>query len=465
MIPKILRVIERCRHAPPRSSSCSNSPAEGHAKLRANSLSSGPTFERVDHLGLNPKMLRQASGWSNTRPMAVADCAAIILAAGQGSRFGPGRPKQLLPLAGKPLLQWSIEAFLQVPRIGEIVIVSSATARAEIEALLAELAGPIRLCLGGAERVDSLERGLAALSAALPLVVVHDGARPLVQPALIAQTIATAAAEGAAIAAIAATDTIKQATASGRISQTLDRATIYLAQTPQAFQHPRLVSAIDHWRRAGRPETTDDAQLLERAGLPVALVAGDPNNIKITEAGDLLRASRLLRGPQASPPAAGAGARIGVGYDVHRLVPGRALILGGVTIGFERGLAGHSDADVLTHAIADALLGAAALGDLGHHFPPSDPALRNIASEKLLAHVVLMVHAAGLEVVHLDSVVICQRPRLAPHLPEMRRRLAALLAVPIERVSVKATTTEGLGFSGREEGIAAQASCLLGYAP
>ncbi len=390
------------------------------------------------------------------------------MAGGRGQRFG-GEPKQLRPLRGQPILVHAAWALARAPEIDALVVVVPADLVGRCRVLLADYGlhqpGCV-VCKGGAARVDSVAAGLAVAPTGCDYIAVHDAARPLLPPALISRLVEAAARDGAAIPALQAHDTVKlvgEATggeATGevapRVEQTLDRRRVWLAQTPQVFRREVLEGAFAGWRDAGRPAVTDDAMLCEQAGVSVTVVEGDPRNFKVTLPEDLVRAERALAATQ--PPEA---PRSGIGYDVHRLVEGRPLILGGVTIPHDRGLDGHSDADVLAHAIGDALLGAGALGDLGKHFPPNDPRFKDADSLVLLGAIVALLAERGLSPLGVDSVVICEAPKLAPHLMAMRQRLAATLGLPMERVAVKATTSEGLGFTGRGEGIAAQATVLV----
>jgi len=391
---------------------------------------------------------------------AAVRCTAVVVAAGEGRRFGGDQPKQFRPLGGRPLLTWTLEAFRRCDAVEDVVLVVAADQRERVEALLQRWDAREKVCRivdGGARRSDSVQRGLAALPAQTSLVAVHDGARPLVTPALIARVVAAAAEPGcgAAIPALPVGETVKRARADGMIAETLDRRALRLAQTPQVFE-------VDLLRRAcaatsTTDQVTDDAQLVEAAGGAVRLVQGDPDNIKVTLPEDLVVAEALL-----SRRLGGGGAlRVGQGYDVHRLVPGRPLVLGGVRLEHPLGLLGHSDADVLCHAAGDAMLGAAALGDLGQHFPPDDPTLRGISSLELLRRIAALLGERGHSVENLDATVACQRPRLRPHVPAMRENLARALGVSPAQISVKATTTEGLGFVGREEGIEARAVALV----
>jgi 2-C-methyl-D-erythritol 4-phosphate cytidylyltransferase/2-C-methyl-D-erythritol 2,4-cyclodiphosphate synthase len=282
------------------------------------------------------------------------------------------------------------------------------------------------------------------------LVVVHDAARPFASANLIARTIAAAAESGAALAALAARDTVKQAS-DHLVRATLDRRTIYLAQTPQAFRRSVLRDAL-----ALAGDATDEAALAEQAGHPVRIVDGEASNIKITTPDDLVIAEAIGR---ASQPA--RTGRAGIGYDLHRLVEGRPFILGGVTIPFDRGLAGHSDADAVCHAVTDAILGAAGAGDIGRHFPDTDPRWKGASSLDLLRRAVEIVHGRGLAVGNVDATVIVERPKLAPYIDAIRANLAAVLGVSIDRVSVKGKTNEGVGELGRGEALAVHAIALV----
>ncbi|MBW2734475.1 MAG: 2-C-methyl-D-erythritol 4-phosphate cytidylyltransferase [Deltaproteobacteria bacterium] len=409
-------------------------------------------------------------------------CQALIVAAGQGSRFGAACPKQLLPLAGRPLLIWALDAFRRSQHVHGAVLVVSDEAREEIQRLLVqyEMLDGVTLALGGAERADSVQHGLAALDDSAELVAVHDAARALTSPELIDRVVAAARQTGAAIAALPARDTVKRASKSGFVAQTLDRDQIWLAQTPQVGRVGWLRQALATWRGHESNQgtsPTDEAQLLEFSGHAVQLVEGNVENFKITVPQDLALAEALLSSQAVDPSRLDPSRldpsrldpsrldpqapRVGIGHDVHRLVEGRELILGGVHVPFERGLEGHSDADVLAHAIGDALLGAAALGDLGQHFPPTDARFAGADSLGLLSEILQLVQQAGFAPQSIDSVVICERPRLAPFIPEMRERLANALNMETSQVSVKATTTEGLGFTGRGEGITAQATAVI----
>ncbi|MDZ7641894.1 MAG: 2-C-methyl-D-erythritol 4-phosphate cytidylyltransferase [Desulfurivibrio sp.] len=390
-----------------------------------------------------------------------ADCAAIIAAGGAGSRMGGGVPKQFLELAGVPLLIHSLRAFAAVAEIGTLVVSTRADYLAHTRELAARhgFAG-LLVVVGGESRQQSVANGLAAITAAgrgCRLVAVHDGARPLVAPELIRHCLEAAGRHGAAIAATRVQDTLKRSSNPPLIGATVDRTGLWQAQTPQVVEFNLLRRALDEAQAAGFTGT-DEASLLERLGLPVALVEAGADNLKITRPHDLPLAEALMS-PQKPPPA--TAARIGHGYDVHRLVPERKLILAGVEIPHQLGLLGHSDADVASHALCDAILGALGRGDIGRHFPDDDPRYQGISSLKLVAAVIDQATAAGWRVNNADLTIIAQQPKLAPHLPAMTRQLAASCRIPPERLNIKATTTEGLGFTGRQEGIAATAVVLL----
>jgi 2-C-methyl-D-erythritol 4-phosphate cytidylyltransferase/2-C-methyl-D-erythritol 2,4-cyclodiphosphate synthase len=376
--------------------------------------------------------------------------SAIIAAGGRGQRFGSARPKQLELLGGEPILRRSVEAFARCAVVSDIVVALPAGMLADPPAYLRSGDKPILIVAGGDRRRDSVAEGFARVAGRAEVVVVHDAARPLVTGALIERTVAAAAASGAAIAALRAQDTIKRADASGRIIGTLSREEIYLAQTPQAFRTALLREGL-----ALDGEATDEAALVERAGHGVVVVVGDPRNVKITTPADLAFAERLLGDGEAS------GMRIGNGYDLHRLVSDRPLILGGVRIPFERGLQGHSDADVLSHAVTDAILGAAGAGDIGRHFPDTDPAWKGADSLDLLRRAAAIVRGAGFAIGNVDAVVIAQRPKLVPHLDAMRAGLAGALGCDASQISVKGKTNEGVDSMGAGDSIAVHAVALL----
>ncbi len=388
--------------------------------------------------------------------------AVIIAAGGRGTRFGGALPKQWLTLAGKTMLEHSVAAFEGHREVSELVVVVPEEAGA-----FAPASGlkPVRVVVGGARRQDSVANGFAAVSAAADIVLVHDAARPLVSADVISRTIAAAAESGAAIAAVPVHDTVKQAVDREGvpfIARTLPRETLHLAQTPQGFRREVLAAAI---AQGGAADVTDEAGWAERAGYPVRLVLGDPDNLKITTARDLARAEAVLGAARpataTAAPAPSATMRIGTGYDLHRLVEGRPLILGGVRIPFERGLLGHSDADVICHAITDAILGAANLGDIGRLFPDTDPRWKDADSLALLADARGRVSSAGWAIVNVDVVVIAQKPKVGPHAQAIRETLAGALEIPADVISVKGKTNEGVDAIGRGEAIAVHAVALL----
>ena len=374
---------------------------------------------------------------------------AIIAAGGRGERFGAGRPKQLLMLGGLPILQRSVDALLGHPCISDVVVALPPELAAEPPAYLRQRAKPLVVVEGGARRQDSVARAFARIPAGAEIVVIHDAARPLVTADLIERTVAAAAADGAAVAAVRATDTVKRGDAEGRVVETLPRERVYLAQTPQAFRVGVLRDAL-----AIAVDATDEATLAEHAGHRVRLVEGEPSNVKITTPADLSAAERAMTA--GAPPI-----RIGQGYDLHRLVPGRPLVLGGVTIAFDLGLTGHSDADIVCHAVTDAVLGAAGLGDIGRHFPDTDARWKGADSVALLAAACALVRDAGYSVVNVDVTVIAERPKLSPHADAMRANLAGALGCAASQVSVKAKTNEGVESMGVGASMAAHAVALI----
>ncbi|MBW6397509.1 bifunctional 2-C-methyl-D-erythritol 4-phosphate cytidylyltransferase/2-C-methyl-D-erythritol 2,4-cyclodiphosphate synthase [Roseomonas sp. HJA6] len=373
---------------------------------------------------------------------------ALLMAAGSGTRFGAPEPKQYLPLRGRAVLRHSAEALLRDGLVRRILPVVAPGEERRVAALLAGLPAmpPVG---GGATRAASVRAGLEALAADPPdLVLVHDAARPVIPDGTIAALRAALADAPGAIPAQPVSDTLKRG-AAGHILETVPREGLFRAQTPQAFRFDALLAA----HRTGDGSATDDAALLEAAGLPVALVPGGEANIKITWPEDLARVEAHL--------AACLIPRMGTGFDVHRLVPDRPLVLCGVTIPSPFGLSGHSDADVGIHALCDAIYGALAEGDIGRWFPPSEAQWKDADSARFLRHAAGRIAARGGMLANADVTLICERPKIAPHAEAMRARLAELLGVGIGAISVKATTTERLGFPGRGEGIAAQAAAVV----
>ena len=382
------------------------------------------------------------------------EISAVLVAAGASTRMG--FDKLSVDLGGETVLHRSIRAFAQCPQVDEIVLVAGKN-RAFVEAQAADCKKPVQIVTGGATRAESAKNGV--LAARGTLVAVHDAARPFVSAAVIEAALDAAKQCGAAAPAVPVKDTVKQAVrgdgktvpADCRVENTPDRSTLYAVQTPQCFDRAQYLAALEELDAEKARLVTDDCSLFELTGRPVQLTQGDYANRKITTREDLPRPA----------PKEETKMRIGHGYDVHRLVEGRRLILGGVEIPFEKGLLGHSDADVLTHAVMDAVLGAAALGDIGQHFPDNDPAYAGADSLKLAQHVARILSEHGYGIGNIDATVLCQRPKLAPHIPAMRANLAAAFGLPVDAVSVKATTEEHLGFTGEGLGIAAHAVALI----
>lgn len=373
----------------------------------------------------------------------------LVVAAGRGRRFGGDLPKQYHDLAGRMVLRHTLAAFATNPEIDAVRAVIHPDDRQlyDIAASGLALLEPVS---GGASRQDSVRLGLESLADLAPeRVLIHDAARPFIDAGTIGRVIAALISHPAALPVVPVADTLKRGK-DGFVSDTISRESLFRAQTPQGFRFNDILAA--HKAVIGE-ELTDDAAVAERAGLPVALVAGAEDNVKITTAADLERARRLFEG---------AGEiRTATGYDVHRFGPGNGVWLCGELVPHQAGLLGHSDADVGLHALTDALLGAISAGDIGHHFPPSEPRWKGAASDQFLAHAASLVAARGGRIVNVDVTLICERPKVGPHRARMAARLAEILKIDQGRVSVKATTTEGLGFTGRAEGIAAQASASV----
>ena len=369
---------------------------------------------------------------------APSSTAAIVVAAGQGLRAGGEVPKQFAAWRGKPLVRHSVEAFVRAG-LARIVVVIPAGVESMAEAALAGL--DVEIVSGGETRQDSVAAGLAQLADHPPgAVLIHDAARPGLTQPVIARLIEALAASPGAVPVLPVVDSLYR-DGSGPVS----RDSLHRIQTPQAFRFDAILAAHRAW--PGATIAGDDAEVARAAGLEVALVEGDESLRKVTYAADLAVPRR--------------GPRTGFGFDVHRLVTGEELWLCGVRIDHPKGLAGHSDADVALHAVTDAVLGAAAAGDIGDHFPPSDPQWRGASSDRFLAHAVALAGEAGYGVGHVDLTILCEAPRIGPYKAAMRARLAQILGIELGAVSVKATTTERLGFTGRGEGIAAQAVATL----
>ena len=376
---------------------------------------------------------------------------AIVLAGGSGSRMGANRNKVLLALKGEPVIVRSLRAFQGL--VDGVVLVTRAEDIPAVRAAAEAAQLPVTIVPGGDSRQASVWNGLCALPAECTHVLIHDGARCLVDEGTIRRCMASVESCGTGVAAIPAIDTIKQVDADSVVTATPDRASLRAVQTPQGF----TVDIIRRAHEAAMQEGflgTDDASLVERLGLPVHLTLGDRRNIKLTTPEDMLMAEAFL--PLNFP-----ALRVGQGYDVHRLVEDRDLILCGVKVPHTLGLLGHSDADVALHALMDAMLGAMALGDIGKHFPDTDERYRGISSMKLLEHVAALLQSRRARVTNCDVTIVAQKPKLLPYIQQMRENVAAALQLPLDRVNVKATTTERLAFEGREEGISAQAVCMI----
>ena len=380
---------------------------------------------------------------------------AIIAAAGAGKRLGADLPKQLLDLGGRTILERSISAFVAHDRVDDVIVVLPPAIATAPQPWLTSTPPAVRIVAGGVRRQDSVANAFDSVSADSDVVLVHDAARPFVSSDLISRAIDAAAEHGAAIVAVPVRDTVKRVEVSGAsrvVTGTVPRETIYLAQTPQAFRRDVLRAAVALGRTG--VEATDEAMLAERAGHAVHVVEGDPANVKITTVEDLELARR------GASSSAGA-ARIGTGYDLHRLVEGRPLVIGGVTIPSPKGALGHSDADVVCHAITDAVLGAANAGNIGQRYPDSDAKWSGASSIELLRDSARHVRGSGFVVENVDVSVVLETPRIGPFIAEIRTRVAEALGVEPSRVSVKGKTNEGLDAVGRGDAIGAHAVALL----
>ncbi len=374
----------------------------------------------------------------------MTEIVALIVGAGRGHRFGGETPKQYAVLDGEAVIKKTITAFLSHPLVSAVQPVIHPDDRDMFDAAIGDLT--VRPPIGGGEtRQDSVRLGLESLANTPPdIVLIHDAARPYVAAGVISRVIAALDTHAGAIPGLPVVDTLKRATG-GIVETTVERADLWRAQTPQGFRFSDILSAH---RAAVDRGLTDDAAVAECAGLAVALVAGDEDNAKITTRGDMKQSTNA--------PSVGE-TRVGMGFDVHRLGDGDHVVLCGVAIPHDKGLIGHSDADVAFHALTDALLGAIGAGDIGEHFPPSDPQWRGASSDRFVAHAAALIGEAGGEIVNVDLMLICEEPKIGPHRVALRANTSAVLGVDENRVSIKATTTERLGFAGRGEGIAAQA--------
>jgi 2-C-methyl-D-erythritol 4-phosphate cytidylyltransferase/2-C-methyl-D-erythritol 2,4-cyclodiphosphate synthase len=374
----------------------------------------------------------------------TAKIIAVVLAAGRGTRAGGRISKQWQPLMGKPLIAWTIEPFLANPLVSQVVVVHHLADKN----LLSKLPTKILCVAGGANRDDSVRCALAAIKTLAPdFVLIHDAARPCLDQSLLSKCIAAMLADGASAPAVIVQDTLWRST--DQVFETINRANVFRAQTPQCFAYAMIQSA----HKSVQINATDDVQIVQAAGHAVTIVAGNEDNIKVTLPGDFARAKQILRGRMKI--------RVGNGFDVHQFGTGSALTLCGVTLPYKSRLIGHSDADVGMHAVTDAIYGALARGDIGQHFPSSDPQWKGAASDIFLKHSIALANDMGFRVENVDCTLICEFPKIGPLAQSMRARMAEIMGLDVDQVSIKATTSETLGFTGREEGIAAMASASL----
>jgi 2-C-methyl-D-erythritol 4-phosphate cytidylyltransferase/2-C-methyl-D-erythritol 2,4-cyclodiphosphate synthase len=384
----------------------------------------------------------------------MVSVAAVIVAAGRGVRAGSDMPKQYRPIGGISMLRRALSMFVEHGEVGLVQPVIREEDLGNYRAVAAEL-DVLLPAFGGATRQCSVRAGLEAVAARKPdIVLIHDAARPFASAGLVSRAIEAAKKTGAAIPALPVTDTVKTVDAGGLVGGTIDRNTLRLVQTPQGFAFEALLDAHRRAAAQGREDFTDDAALAEWAGLKISLFPGEHGNIKITEEGDFARAEAHVLGALGD-------VRTGTGIDVHAFGPGDHITIGGIRIAHDRSLIGHSDADVALHALVDAILGALAEGDIGAHFPPSDPQWRGASSDRFLTFAVERVKARGGRIAHLDLTIVCEAPKIGPHRDAMRAQIAALAGIDAGRVAVKATTSEKLGFTGRGEGIAAYATATI----
>ena len=381
--------------------------------------------------------------------------AAVVVAGGRGLRAGGDVPKQYRDIAGEPVIRPALAAFLSHPQIGAVQPVIHPQDEDVFRAATAGLKELLPPVWGGATRQASVRAGLEAFAASAPaIVLIHDAARPFLTEALIGRAIVAAKQNGAAVPAIAIADTVKKIDDTAHVTETLDRDHLRMVQTPQAFGFDLIMAAHRRAAAAGREDFSDDAALAEWAGHRVSVFEGEAGNVKLTTNDDFARAENLRH-------AALADVRTGNGFDVHAFADGDHVMLGGVRIPHSRGVTGHSDADVALHALVDAILGALAEGDIGQHFPPSDPQWKGASSDRFLAFACDRVRVRGGIIANLDVTVVCEAPRVSPHRDAMRERIAAIAGLSVSRVAVKATTSEKLGFTGRGEGIVAMATATV----
>jgi 2-C-methyl-D-erythritol 4-phosphate cytidylyltransferase/2-C-methyl-D-erythritol 2,4-cyclodiphosphate synthase len=381
--------------------------------------------------------------------------AAVVVAGGRGLRAGGDVPKQYREIAGEPVIRPALSAFLDHPQIGAVQPVIHPQDEEVFRAATAGLQKLLPPAWGGATRQASVRAGLEALAARAPgVVLIHDAARPFLTDALIGRAVEAGKTHGAAVPAVAIADTVKKIDDEARVTETLDRSRLRMVQTPQAFGFELIVAAHRRAAAAGLQDFSDDAALAEWAGHRVSVFEGEAGNVKLTTNDDFTRAEILRQ-------AALADVRTGNGFDVHAFADGDHVMLGGVRIPHSRGVTGHSDADVALHALVDAILGALADGDIGSHFPPSDPQWKGASSDRFLAFACERVRACGGLIAHLDVTVVCEAPRVSPHRDAMRARIAAIAGISPARVAVKATTSEKLGFTGRSEGLVAMATATV----
>ncbi|MCK9919370.1 bifunctional 2-C-methyl-D-erythritol 4-phosphate cytidylyltransferase/2-C-methyl-D-erythritol 2,4-cyclodiphosphate synthase [Microbacteriaceae bacterium K1510] len=387
----------------------------------------------------------------------MARIAAVVVAAGSGIRAGGDRPKQFRTIGGETVLRRTLSTLLDVPALSVIQPVIRPEDQAHFADATASLSNSTLLppVAGGATRQASVRAGLEALASQAPdMVLIHDAARPFASSALIERAIAAVAKTGAAIPGVAVTDTIKSIDSRGLVGETLDRSTLRAIQTPQAFAFAPLLEAHRRAQREGRDDFTDDAALAEWVGMQVVVFEGEASNIKITHPEDFMRAESMQAAQLGD-------VRTGTGVDVHAFGPGDHVMIGGVKIAHTQALTGHSDADVGLHALVDAILGALADGDIGSHFPPSDPQWKGASSDRFFTFAVDRVKARGGMIAHLDLTIVCEAPKIGPHRDAIRATVAKLAGIDISRVAVKATTSETLGFTGRREGIVAYATATV----